>query len=437
MDASRAANGWAHTIITGFDIGSIDYIIIGQGTPPVTINENQQVFLAPWMAPSQGDPLDPTEDVANQELPAPPQKPSPVNLTNYDAEGWYALEQAWAKSVPGFVPEPPEGIEATGRIEETTIETDPSHGAGVTPPTTDVKNLGPTAEAETEPVLDPRIVQILDLKATDGTNIIVKFLIHEGLCRSGSLGSMLIDRAGLLAYLLERDANSLKAFSRLLEEFKSTPQIDLPSDEDLQIDLHSSFFHYPHGERWFWEQCSVKDCNGFLLPEGGFGVNVLAFMAAARAQEPGRHSAESSRNARGTSPETFGLRQQPHEVKRIQQYRHKVILSLTSAIRRAGTLLFSTTQRRSGTSIPGLQSYFLEHRCSQASREPRTADSGEAETPEQGEGAKSLRIVLAAFQNRWLQCTVFSTLATSCTVIRSEHKLGTRLSFTQRIPESR
>ena len=140
-------------------------------------------------------------------------------------------------------------------MEETTIETDPSHGADMTHVTTDANNLTPTAETETEPALDPRIVQILDLKAKEEGNIIVKFLRHLGLCRTNSFGTVRIDRDRLLAYLVERDANSVQGFSRLLEEFRASPQIEFPSDEDLQIDLHNDFFHYPYGARWFWEQC--------------------------------------------------------------------------------------------------------------------------------------------------------------------------------------
>jgi hypothetical protein len=143
---------------------------------------------------------------------------------------------------------------------------------------TDTNNLTPAPETKTEPMLDPRIAQVLDLKAIDNDNIIVKFLKRQRLCHTNNFGTIRINRERLLAYLLERDSNSLGGFTRLLEEFKASPQIDLPPDEDLQIDLHNDFFHYPYGARWFWENCRIKDDNGLTLHEGGFGANVFAFM---------------------------------------------------------------------------------------------------------------------------------------------------------------
>ncbi len=129
-EASNAARCWALKIINEFDSGSLDYIIVGQGTPPDNLTENQQVFIAQRMAPSQDESIDPAEDAPNAETstPAPPKEPNRVNLTNYDAEGWYELEKQWAKYIPGFVPDPPEGIEVATVIEETSVEGNAASG---------------------------------------------------------------------------------------------------------------------------------------------------------------------------------------------------------------------------------------------------------------------------------------------------------------------
>jgi hypothetical protein len=158
------------------------------------------------------------------------------------------------------------------------LETTPLQEVDMTQVPSAANNPTPVPETETEPMLDPRIAQVLDLKATDSNGVIVKFLKRHGLGHINSFGTVRINRERLLGYLLERDANSLEVFSRLLAEFKASPERDLPPDEDLQIDLHNDFFHYPYGASWFWEKCRVKDDNGFVLPEGGFGANVLAFM---------------------------------------------------------------------------------------------------------------------------------------------------------------
>jgi hypothetical protein len=154
----------------------------------------------------------------------------------------------------------------------------PTQEVDMTQVTTDSNNLSLTAE--TEPALDPRIIQILDLKATEDGNVIVKFLKRHGLSHTNNFGTVRIDREGLLRFLLESGANTLEGFSRLVREFQASPQFDLPPDEDLQIDLHNSFFHYPYGAQWFWEHCRTRDDNGFRLREGGFGANLLTFMAA-------------------------------------------------------------------------------------------------------------------------------------------------------------
>ena len=158
-------------------------------------------------------------------------------------------------------------------------ETVSAQEEGMSEMTTDTETLAPAGETVTQTVLDPRIVQVLDRKATGDGNVIVKFLKRQGLFRINNFGTVRIDREGLLSYLLERDANSLEGFSRLVAEFKSSPQFNLPPDEDLQIDLHNNFFDYPYGAQWFWEECRVKDDNGLLLREGGFGANRLTFMA--------------------------------------------------------------------------------------------------------------------------------------------------------------
>ncbi len=276
--ASDPRNGWALEVITGFDSGPIDYIIIGKGTPPEEVTDHQQVFKAPPVAPGKNEAIGTEGETAAEESPADDSSKwsGPVNLTNYDREGWELLEKSW--TTPAFAPEPPDRAATERVVQEGTVEGTPLQ---MTQLSTGADNLASIAEqrAEPDPVLDPRIAQILDLKATHASNIVVKFLIQEGLCRIGSLGSILTDRARLLAYLIERDANDVEGFTRLLAEFKAGPWVDAQTDEDLKIDLHGSFFEYPYGARWFWETCSTKDGNGFIWSEGGFKKNVLAFMA--------------------------------------------------------------------------------------------------------------------------------------------------------------
>ena len=82
-----------------------------------------------------------------------------------------------------------------------------------------------------------------------------------------------------------------------------------------------------------------------LLREGGFGANVLAFMTEHGLKYLDDIVQKVASDERGTSPETFGLRQQPHKVKRIHRCRLKVILSFTSAIRKAGNFWTDNSDR--------------------------------------------------------------------------------------------
>jgi ParB family chromosome partitioning protein len=278
-EASDSPESWPSQVINGFYPASIDYLIVGQGAPPATVNDNEQVFRAPWVVPAESDVIDPPESTPTEEA-TPTQRSGPANLTNYDAERWYETEKLWAKFIPGFVPDPPPGMEAERTVEDTAVKESPLPQEDVIQVATDANDITLDSEVEVEPKLDARIAQILDLKVRKGgTNVIVQFLAQRGMCRANSFDGIQIDTRRLLAYLLEKDANSLEGFSRLLAEFKASSHIDLPPDEDLQLDLHHSFFDYPYGAQWFWQKCPIKDHNGLLLREGKFGANVLAFMA--------------------------------------------------------------------------------------------------------------------------------------------------------------
>ena len=177
------------------------------------------------------------------------------------------------------------------------------------------------------------------MKATDASNIIVKFLIQAGLCRIGGLGSILIDRGRLLAYLIEREANSLEEFSKLLAEFQAGPRVDAQTDEDLRIDIHGYISEYPFGARWFWEKCSTKDESGFHWSEGGFRANVISFMTkyglkslhdivkkvAAMNEElrPRRSDSGSSRLAQVSAPMSGDLS------GAVQGYEHRTVVCAT------------------------------------------------------------------------------------------------------------
>ena len=279
-EASMVAKCWAIKIIDGFDPHCVDYIIVGQGEPPAALRENQEIFVAPWTAPAQTEASD-TEDASNEEISTPTSaiEPNPVNPKNLNSDGWYDLEQAWGRDSPVLVADPAENNAVESVIEGAGFEQSASEEPDMTQVPTDKDTITLIEDVKTEPTLDPKIAQILDLKAEDRSNVIVKFLIRQGVCRIGSLGKILIDRDRLLSFLLERDANTLDGFTGLLTEFKAAPYIALPPDDDLQLELHHNFFDYPYGAKWFWEQCSMKDDEGFLLSEGGFGANLLAFMA--------------------------------------------------------------------------------------------------------------------------------------------------------------
>ena len=139
---------WVADTTSRFDSDSIDYMIVGQGTPPASASENQQVFVAPWMATPQGKSIGPAEDMADQEAstPTPLPKPNVVNVENYDAEGWYALEQEWAKFIPGLVPDPPEGIEVATGIEEPHAVGDAASGNDEPSPQSEVQGVDPALE---------------------------------------------------------------------------------------------------------------------------------------------------------------------------------------------------------------------------------------------------------------------------------------------------
>jgi hypothetical protein len=83
-------------------------VILGQGLPVATVNDNEQMFVAPWVVPVEREVADRPEDTSNEETSSP-KRSGPANLTNDDAEGWYELEKQWATFIPGFVPEPSEG----------------------------------------------------------------------------------------------------------------------------------------------------------------------------------------------------------------------------------------------------------------------------------------------------------------------------------------
>ena len=66
-EASTVPKCWGLKILEGFDPCCLDYIIVGQGTPPTSVSQTQQVFLAPWTAPAQPEASD-TEDAENEEI---------------------------------------------------------------------------------------------------------------------------------------------------------------------------------------------------------------------------------------------------------------------------------------------------------------------------------------------------------------------------------
>lgn len=242
--------------------------------------------MAPWMATTQEESIGTAEDIANQEgsCPTTPQKPSLVNFENYDAEGWYELEKQWATHIPGFVPEPPEGVEVPIVSGEGPIETAPLEAPDKTQINSDDNVTSPAeVDSDIQPTLDPRIAQILDLKARQGDdNVITRFLAQHGFTCTDCSDASGIHTDGLLAYLIEQDANTLESFSALLAEFRAIPRIVIPPDEDLTLYLHNNFFDYPYGAQWFWEECRTKDDNGLILSDNRFEANVLAFMVKYR-----------------------------------------------------------------------------------------------------------------------------------------------------------
>ncbi len=141
-----------------------------------------------------------------------------------------------------------------------------------------LQNTAPDSSCA-EPIaaqLDPEISAVLDnLERNGRRNTTTRFLTASGFSglQLASDEKIVIDRDGLLAFLLDRNANSLERFCELLDTFagsaqeKMLPSIDVPMSEPITMHLHRRLDQYPLGLQWLWDMVPKKDEDGLSLPD--------------------------------------------------------------------------------------------------------------------------------------------------------------------------
>src|SRR5208283_2986145 len=95
---------------------------------------------------------------------------------------------------------------------------------------------------------------------------------------------IVIDRAGLLAYLLEQSANSVSRFGELVQDFATSPPDDLPPAIDLPMSTPISMYMHRKleghflGKQWLEQFVPRKDPDGGLLSDDDIRRSLLGFM---------------------------------------------------------------------------------------------------------------------------------------------------------------
>ena len=142
------------------------------------------------------------------------------------------------------------------------------------------------APTSLEPVLDVQISTLLDTLERRGIrNVTTRFLMSQGFI-SPQLASdqkIVVDRDGLLSYLLEREANDVKAFCALIQELADRPHdlppsIDIPFSDQVMLHLHYKLDAHPCGMKWLRKQFRNQHEDFGSIPEREIRQSLLEFM---------------------------------------------------------------------------------------------------------------------------------------------------------------
>lgn len=182
------------------------------------------------------------------------------------------------------------------KVESTvanTVPTDSEHPVDVAKPVISGKDFqndnGKQKSAQmtvTEEVLDPEISSLIDeLEEKQVRNTTVEYLISQGVIpfQIASDDVLNIDKDELLRFLRRWKANSLTAFTRLVEEFSKKQnrplRIDLPLSERLELWLIRALdYSHSSGMYWVWGHIKKLDAEGNKLFEEERRRDMIEFM---------------------------------------------------------------------------------------------------------------------------------------------------------------
>jgi DNA-binding MarR family transcriptional regulator len=178
-----------------------------------------------------------------------------------------------------------------------------------------------------EAAFDPQISRLLDqLERGTVRNTVCRFLEYLGfLAPQLALDQEItVDRSGLLAYLIERDANTITTFCELVEDFrksapKSAPYIDVPLTYPITLRIHHKLDLFPCGSQWLRQVIRVRNDDGILLSDQEVRQNLYVFMlehglktfdeVITMAKSKHYEIVDARKTKRVLSPEEFGLGQ--------------------------------------------------------------------------------------------------------------------------------
>jgi len=194
-----------------------------------------------------------------------------------------------------------------------------------------IQDTLPTTPTSLGPALDPEISALLgDLERRPVRNAAINFLASLGFVEPQlSLEQKtIVDREGLLAYLLEHDANSVTRFCGLIQSYteasdrEQLPYIDVPIMDPITLYIYRKLDLYPCGIQWLRKVVAWKDINGSSLTNREIRQNLFNFMkengimtfdaVIAMAKEKHCEIVGEKKAARDVSPEQFGIEQYVH-----------------------------------------------------------------------------------------------------------------------------
>lgn len=181
------------------------------------------------------------------------------------------------------------------------------------------------APSPEEPALDPQISRLLDtLEQGTVRNGTCRFLESLGFLdpQLGLDQKIVVDRPGLLRYLLKCDANTVEKFCELAKDFQDgsqnrIPYIDVPFAYPITLRIHHKLDLYLCGMKWLRETIRVRNEDGILLSDLEVRQNLYGFMVEhglrtfddviALAKVKHQEIASSKGSNTTLSPEAFGL----------------------------------------------------------------------------------------------------------------------------------